>query len=342
VSEIVARQVEVGLDIVNDGEMSKTGFFGYVAQRLAGYELVEMQAVGEDDWMPEGRDFPEWAADFGPKLAAANSNVALVATREISYARTDLLEADVANLAAARDAHGAGEVFMTAASPGALTHLTATTHYASHGDYLAALAEVMKTEYDAIHRAGFVLQLDAPDLASQARTGYPSPGATFEVWRKTAIANVEALNEATRDIPPEAMRVHVCWGNYAGPHHLDVPLRDIIDILLRARPAGLSIEASNPRHEHEWTVFEDVQLPDGKVLIPGVVDSTSNFVEHPEVVAQRLLNFARVVGRENVVAGTDCGFVTIASWHAVDARVAFAKLASLVEGAALASSRLRR
>jgi 5-methyltetrahydropteroyltriglutamate--homocysteine methyltransferase len=229
---------------------------------------------------------------------------------------------------------------MTAASPGVLTHLTGDAHYGSHEAYLAALVDVMKIEYDAIHRAGFVLQLDCPDLASWGRTEYPRPGATFDEWRRVATANVEALNAATRDIPPEAMRLHVCWGNYSGPHHLDVPLRDIVDIVLKARPAGLSIEASNPRHEHEWTVFEDVRLPDGKMLVPGVVDSTSNFVEHPEVVAQRLLNFARVVGRENVVAGTDCGFATIAAWHAVDPRVAFAKLRSLVEGAELASGRL--
>jgi 5-methyltetrahydropteroyltriglutamate--homocysteine methyltransferase len=339
VADVVARQVEVGLDIVNDGEMGKTGFFGYVWQRLSGFDLVDLSSR-ELGLMPEAMDFPEWGADFQPRLADANQHRSAACVGDVAYVNRGLLEADIANLEAARDACSPLAVFMTAAAPGLITHMTANQHYSSHEEYVGALAEAMKTEYDAIHAAGFVIQFDCPDLASWGRTTYPYPGATFEDWRRVARLNVEALNEATRDIPPEAMRMHVCWGNYAGPHTRDVALREIIDILLHARPAGLSIEAANPRHEHEWSVFEGVKLPEGKILIPGVVDSTTNFVEHPELVAQRIANFARVVGRENVLAGTDCGFATLASWVGVEPRVAFAKLRSLVDGAELASGKL--
>jgi 5-methyltetrahydropteroyltriglutamate--homocysteine methyltransferase len=316
--------------------MGKTGFFGYVSQRLTGFETAELDPRGGGRF-PEAEAFPEWGADLGPRLAAANGNLRVSCVGPVAYGNRGLLDADIANLTFACERSLPHSVFMTAASPGLITHLTANLHYPTHEEYLGALAAAMKTEYDAIHAAGFALQLDCPDLASYGRMAYPHPGATFEEWRRVAITHVEALNEATRDIPPEAMRIHACWGNYPGPHHLDVPLGDIIDILFRARPAGLSIEASNPRHGHEWVVFQDVDLPDGKVLIPGVIDSTTNFVEHPELVAQRILNFARLVGRESVVAGTDCGFATIAGWVQVDPRISFAKLRSLVEGTELAS-----
>jgi len=340
VAAVVMRQVEIGLDIVNDGEMGKTGFFGYVTQRLSGFDVTPADEAAFD--LPEAIDFPNWGREFVGRLSAAIGDVGIACVDDVHYANPALVDADIENLAAARAIHSPTGVFLTAASPGLITHTTANLHYRNHEEYVGALAAAMKTEYDAIHRAGFVLQLDCPDLASYGRTPYPHPDATLADWRRVALLNVEALNEATRDVPPEAMRMHVCWGNYPGPHNHDVPLRDVVDILLRARPAGISIEAANPRHEHEWSVFQDVELPDGRVLIPGVVDSTSNFVEHPELVAQRILNFARVVGRENVIAGTDCGFATVAGWVTVDPDIAFAKLRSAVEGARLASTTLWR
>jgi 5-methyltetrahydropteroyltriglutamate--homocysteine methyltransferase len=210
-------------------------------------------------------------------------------------------------------------------------------HYASHEEYIAALADVMKEEYDEIHRAGLVLQLDCPDLAM---TRHMNNDETLEEFRRRARLHVEAINHATRDIPADEMRIHLCWGNYEGPHHHDLPLRDIIDIVFEARPAAISFEAANPRHEHEWTVFEDVTLPEGKVLIPGVVDSTTNYIEHPELVAQRITRYAQLVGRENVIAGSDCGFATFASFLAIDPGITWAKLGAMAEGARLASESL--
>ena len=203
-----------------------------------------------------------------------------------------------------------------------------------HETYLSALADAMKTEYDAIYQAGFILQLDCPDLTGNRDIKGITRGLSY------LELHVEALNHAVRDIPPDRMRLHLCWGNYEGPHHRDAPLRDIINIVLKARPAALSFEASNPRHEHEWKVFEEVKLPEGKVLIPGVLDSTTNFIEHPELVAQRLERFALVVGRENVIAGTDCGFATFAGYLVVDPSITWAKFQSMAEGAQIASQHL--
>lgn len=341
VEDVVARQVNIGLDIVNDGEFGKTGFYGYVTQRLSGFGQQTEVSGGASSALPEAEDFPEWGAEFTTRLHKGHDGLAASAcVSEIAYSQREPLEADIESLASARAKNSPHAVFMTAVSPGFITTAMPNEYYPSHEQYVEALAGAMKTEYEAIHRAGFLLQIDCPDLASAGRTRYPYPGATLDEWRRVAILNVEALNEATRDIPPEAMRMHVCWGNYPGPHHHDVPLREIVDILLRARPAGLSIEAANPRHEHEWRVFEEVVLPDGKLLLPGVIDSTSNFIEHPELVEQRIVNFARLVGRENVIASSDCGFATLASWVTVDPRIAFAKLHSIVEGARLASKRL--
>jgi 5-methyltetrahydropteroyltriglutamate--homocysteine methyltransferase len=219
-----------------------------------------------------------------------------------------------------------------------ITVFQSNKYYGSGEEYLAALADAMKTEYDAIHAAGLVLQLDCPDLAmgwNVSGLGGTKDGFAAEVARR-----VEAINHATRDIPPEAMRLHLCWGNYEGPHIRDIPLRAIIGEVLEARPAAISFEGANPRHEHEWTVFEDVKLPDGKAIIPGVIDSTTNYVEHPELVAQRIGRYAQLVGRENVLAGTDCGFATFATSSTVEPEVAWAKLATMAEGARLASQRL--
>ncbi len=211
-------------------------------------------------------------------------------------------------------------------------------HYPTRSEYLQALGAAMKEEYDAIHAAGFALQIDCPDLAMGRHIEFPD--ASLEDWRRTVAENVEVLNEATRDIPPEDMRIHLCWGNYEGPHDHDVSLGDILDIVFAARPSVISFEAANPRHEHEWQVFEDIALPDGKMLIPGVIDSTTNYVEHPELVARRLLDFAKLVGRENVIGGSDCGFATMASLMPIDPRVTFAKLQAPAAGAELASGEL--
>ena len=226
---------------------------------------------------------------------------------------------------------------MTAASPGIIEMYMPNRYFSTTEEYLFAVADAMKPEYDAIHEAGIVLQLDCPDLACAWTVG---PEITVEEFRKVVAMRLEALDHATRDIPPDGMRLHLCWGNGEGPHHTDIPLVDIIDLVLAARPAAVSFEGANPRHEHEWKVFEEVKLPDGKVIIPGVLDSTTNFIEHPELVAQRLARYADLVGKTNVMAGSDCGFATFAAYNIVDPRITWAKLAAMAEGARLASQDL--
>jgi 5-methyltetrahydropteroyltriglutamate--homocysteine methyltransferase len=248
---------------------------------------------------------------------------------------------DIAHLKAALAGVQPAEAFMTAASPGVIAHFLHNEYYPSHEAYLAHLADVMKEEYDAISQAGFVLQVDCPDLAMGRHLRFPDL-STAE-FLNIAQANVEALNHALRDIPPDRLRLHLCWGNYEGPHHRDIPLKDILGIVLKARPQAISFEGANPRHEHEWTVFREVKLPDEKVIIPGVLDSTTNFIEHPELVAQRIVRYAEVVGRENVIAGSDCGFATFArSNPQVEPEIVWAKLRSMAEGARLASAALWR
>ena len=332
VAQIVADQVEAGVDVVNDGEASKVMYATYVTERLSGFG-DRGRAIGLGDV----RDYPEWAHEAG--FDDVGAMLALPAcVGDVAYVDRGPLDADIENLRAAAAASSPYDVFLSAASPGVISLFLENQHYATREDYLAALANAMKTEYDAIHAAGFVLQIDCPDLAMGRHIEFPD--ASLEDWRRAIMTNVEALNQATADIPPEDMRIHLCWGNYEGPHHLDVPLGDILDIVLRARPAGISFEAANPRHEHEWRVFEDVALPEGKVLIPGVIDSTTNYIEHPELIAERILHFAGCVGRENVMAGSDCGFATMASMMPVNPKVTYAKLAAMAEGARLASDEL--
>jgi 5-methyltetrahydropteroyltriglutamate--homocysteine methyltransferase len=285
------------------------------------------------DWA----DFPEAAA-----RAERRSTVSRPACNgPIEWKDRTAVQKDVANLRAATDAAPPTEAFMTAASPGVIAHFLSNHHYPSREAYLARLVDVMKEEYDAIHRAGFVLQVDCPDLAMGRHLAFPDVSNAEFV--KIAEANVEALNHALRDIPADRMRLHLCWGNYEGPHHRDIPLREILSVALKARPQALSFEGANPRHEHEWVVFREVRLPDDRVIIPGVLDSTTNFVEHPELVAQRLVRYAEVVGRERVMAGTDCGFATFArSVNQVEPEIAWAKLRSMAEGARLASRQLWR
>ena len=330
VRETVTRQREAGVDIVNDGEVSKPSYATYVTERLSGFagEPVPLALRGFEE-------FPEFAQKMwgDPDTAAIMANPSC--DGPVAYLDQSQVQADIANLLAAAD--GATEVFMSAASPGVIEMFMANRYYPSTEEYLFALADAMKQEYDAISQAGLILQLDCPDLACEWALGPEQSTAEF---RQVVAQRIEALDYATRDIPPDRLRMHLCWGNYEGPHHTDVPLADIIDLVLAARPAAVSFEAANPRHEHEWTVFEQVKLPEGKALIPGVLDSTTNYIEHPELVAQRIIRYVGVAGRENVIAGSDCGFATFAAFVPVDPKITWAKLAAMAEGARLASQQL--
>jgi 5-methyltetrahydropteroyltriglutamate--homocysteine methyltransferase len=256
---------------------------------------------------------------------------------DIAVKDRSALEADIENLRQAGAAARPEELFMSSASPGVIALFFANHHYPTREAYVGAIAEAMREEYEAIAAAGFILQLDCPDLAMGRHFQFGDLG--LEEFRREAWVNMEALNHATSAIDPDQMRIHLCWGNYEGPHHKDVPLADILDVALAARANGISIEAANPRHEHEWAIFEEVALPEGKVLIPGVIDSTNNYIEHPELVAQRLRRYVNLVGQENVLAGTDCGFGTAAQISTVHPDIAWAKLESLAEGARRASAK---
>jgi 5-methyltetrahydropteroyltriglutamate--homocysteine methyltransferase len=329
VRDLVARQAQAGVAVVNDGEASKIGYSTYVKERLEGFG-------GEGGMSGLPADLAEFP-DYMARVMGGLDFEMPACVGPVSYRDLEAVRTDIANLQAAVADAEVEDAFMTAASPGVIAVFLPNRHYASHEEYIAALADVMKSEYDEIHRAGLVLQLDCPDLAM---TRHMTNDESLEEFRRRARLHVEAINHATRDIPSEAMRLHLCWGNYEGPHHYDLPLRDIIDVVFDARPAAISFEAANPRHEHEWTVFEDVKLPEGKALIPGVVDSTTNYIEHPELVAQRITRYAQLVGRENVIAGSDCGFATFASFLAIDPGITWAKLAAMAEGARIASTEL--
>ncbi|QYN36833.1 cobalamin-independent methionine synthase II family protein [Pseudonocardia sp. DSM 110487] len=330
VAECVRRQVETGLDVVNDGELGKISYVTYVRSRLTGLEAVERGPRPN----PALDGFPEYAERLA--LRAANRDFVIPVCRgAVGYPDTAAVEADIAVL---RSAAGSHEAFLTAASPGVIAMFVDDEHYGDRTAYLDALAGAMKTEYDAIVGAGLLLQVDCPDLAA-GRVAFPDGEDGLRAHRERMAENIAALNTALRDVPRERVRLHVCWGNYEGPHHRDVPLRDILDVLLTARVGTLSFEGANPRHGHEWTVFADADLPDDLVLMPGVIGSTTNYVEHPELVAQRIEHYARIVGPDRVLASTDCGMATLAvSEDGVDPRIAWAKLHSLAEGAALAKS----
>jgi len=332
VTDIVRKQVEAGLDVVNDGEQGKVGYSTYVRHRLTGFGGQSGPGT-RADWA----DFPEAAA-----RAERRSTVSRPACNgPIDWKDRTAVAKDVENLKLALKEAQPTEAFLTAASPGVIAHFLKNEHYPSREAYLGRLVDVMKEEYDAIYRAGFVLQVDCPDLAMGRHLAFPEVSNAEFV--KIAAANVEALNHALRDIPADRLRMHLCWGNYEGPHHRDIPLREILGVVLKARPQAISLEGANPRHEHEWVVFREVKLPDDKVIIPGVLDSTTNFIEHPELVAQRIVRYAEVVGRERVMAGTDCGFGTFArSASGVEPEIAWAKLRVMAEGARLASAQLWR
>jgi len=327
VTQTVQRQVEIGLAVINDGEQSKISFATYIRERLHGFG-------GADEPRPislEAREFPEYAARRATPYRRPACN-APVAWKDFAA-----VEKDIANLQAATTGLQVEEAFLTAVSPGTIVNFFPNRYYPTRDAYLEAVAEVMQREYEAIVQAGFLLQLDCPDLALRS-TWFPD--LSIPEFRTIVAHNVAALNHATRDIPAERMRMHVCWGAGETPRNHDVPLRDIVDELLKARPAGLSLMGANGRHEHEWKVWQEVRLPDGKILIPGVIDSTTNIIEHPEVVAERLVRYASVLGRENVIAGVDCGFGTNAQTDQVDPKIAWAKLRALVEGAELATREL--
>ncbi|MGH3275158.1 MAG: cobalamin-independent methionine synthase II family protein [Streptosporangiaceae bacterium] len=330
VTQTVERQVAAGVDIINDGEVSKPSYATYVTERLSGFG-------GQPAGLPMRgfEPFPEFARTMwgDPAMAAITANP--TCDGPVAYLDTSQVETDIANLRASRT--GATDIFMSAASPGVINMFMPSRYYPSTEAYLFALADAMKTEYDAICQAGLILQLDCPDLASGWARG---PERTLAEFRGEVAQRLEVIDYATRDIPPDRIRLHLCWGNYEGPHQLDIPLADIIDLVLNARPGAVSFEAANPRHEHEWKLFEDVKLPDGKILIPGVLDSTTNYVEHPELVAQRLIRYASVVGKTSIIAGTDCGFGTFPALARVDSDITYAKLAAMADGARIASREL--
>jgi 5-methyltetrahydropteroyltriglutamate--homocysteine methyltransferase len=331
VTDVVSKQVGSGLDIINDGEQGRTDYTTHVKDRLTGFDGPSSPPLGTGE-----PDFPELSAMLAYFASPFQHRPAC--SGPVGWKDFAAVEADIAQARAATTGVKAEEVFITSPSPGQIARYLKNQHYPSDEAYLYALADVMAREYRAIVEAGFVLQLDCPDLALSRHMVFAH--LSLAEFRKVITTHVEALNHAVRDLPPERMRMHICWASTQGPHHKDVPLKDIVDIVLKGRPQGVSFPGANPRHGHEWKVWKDVKLPDGKVIIPGVIDSTSNFVEHPELVADRIVQYASVVGRENVIAGVDCGFGTFAGRLQVDSKIVWMKLASLAEGAQLASKQL--
>jgi len=332
VAEVVRKQTDAGITVVSDGELSKPSYATYIKDRLTGFGGTS-QALQYRDLV----DFPEMAKRvFGDPGRSRRKTPAC--TGPISLRDPAAAQVDVDNLKAALRSVEVKDVFMSAASPGVISLFFRDDHYGNHEAYLFAIADAMRPEYETVARAGFILQLDCPDLAMGRHIQFAGLG--LEEFRRMARLHLAALDHAVANIPPEQLRIHLCWGNYEGPHHYDVPLADILDLVLAARPQGVSFEAANPRHAHEWRLFERVKLPPDKLIIPGVLDSTTNFIEHPELVAERIGRYARLVGRENVIAGTDCGFGTWVGQAAVDPDIVWAKLASLAEGARLASGEL--
>jgi 5-methyltetrahydropteroyltriglutamate--homocysteine methyltransferase len=331
IAYVMGRQIECGIDVVNDGEQGRTDYTVHVLDRLSGFAGESTPPLGTGD-----AEFPELAqllTHFASPFQHRPSCNGEVTWKDFAAAQADIdLSKDAMKGASAT------ELFMTSPSPGQIARYLKNKHYKTEEAYVYALADVMKREYKAIVDAGFLLQLDCPDLAMLRHTVYLDK--SIADFRKIIAVNVAALNHAVADIPAERMRMHLCWGSTMAPRHTDVPLRDIIDIVLTAKPTAVSFPAANGRHEHEWKIWRDVKLPAGKVIIPGVIDSTVNTVEHPEVVCDRILNFANTVGRENVIAGVDCGFGTFAGRVQVDTKIVWMKLQSLAEGARLASAQL--
>lgn len=338
VEDLVAQQVAAGIDVVDDGEASKLSYTFYVKGRLAGIG-DDPQAATRSRQIMAGADMLEHP-DFAERQARPfDPGFVPACIGPVSYGDRRLLEQDLANLRAAADKAAPVDAFVTCASPGVLPKFVIDMYYKDEDSYVEALAKALKVEYEAVYRAGFVLQIDCPDLASARHNQYR--GLTDDAFLRIAARNIEALNYATSEIPPEAMRMHLCWGNYEGPHTHDIALAKLADLCFRARPSGLSFEGANPRHAHEWEDLASLKIPDDKVLIPGLIDSTTNFVEHPKLIAQRIRQYAGIVGRERVIAGADCGFATFASEHqTVATSIVWAKFRALAEGARIASDEL--
>ena len=334
VDEVVARQVANGVDIVSDGEMSKISYATYIKDRISGFD-------GDSDREPPSdlEEFPGFlkrqASSGGTPTYRRPCCVGDIQVKDMGPVKED-----IDNLLSAIGKHQPVQSFMNAASPGVIALFQPNKHYASHADYLEALAAAMAHEYRAIVDAGIVLQLDSPDLGLGRHMLFK--GKSDAEYQAQAALHVDALNHALQGIPKEMVRLHVCWGNYEGPHHHDAPMEMVLPIALRANVGALLFESSNPRHAHEWEVFANTDLPDDLILVPGVIDSTTNFVEHPKLVAERICRFADIVGKERVIAGSDCGFSTFAGFGAVDQDIVYAKLKSMADGADIASKKLWR
>jgi 5-methyltetrahydropteroyltriglutamate--homocysteine methyltransferase len=332
VKEVVQKQVDAGVDLVSDGEMSKISYATYIGDRLTGF--------GGDTPREPGLDLIEFPRIL-KKLAETGATAKYrrprcqgeIAVKDLSWAETD-----IANLRAAIEQSHPVEGFMNAASPGVIALFQPNDFYKTQDEYLEAVAEGMRAEYEAVVGGGIILQIDAPDLGMGRHTMYKDRSAGE--YLSLAARHVEVLNHALRNVPADRVRMHMCWGNYEGPHHHDIPMRELLPVVAKAKPQALLFEAANPRHAHEWTVFEEIKIPEDKILVPGVITSTSNYVDHPELVAERLVRFAGIVGRERVIAGSDCGFSTFAGFGPVDPDVTYLKLASMAEGARIASKRL--
>ena len=335
VRTVVARQVEAGIDLVSDGEQSKISYATYIKDRITGFDGDSPRRTPQDL-----EAFPS----FLKRLASSGGSPQYRRPRcvgPIAPKTLAPLTADIEHMLAAIAATGSSAptgTFMNAASPGVIALFQPNEYYPSHEAYLNALAEAMRPEYEAIVAAGFILQLDCPDLGLGRHMMFKDK--TESEYIRLAHQHVDALNTALRNIPAERVRMHICWGNYEGPHHCDVPMEIVLPIALRAKPQALLFESSNPRHAHEWIVFRDSKIPDDKILVPGVLDSVTNFIEHPLLVAERIERFANIVGRDRVIAGSDCGFSTFAGFGNVDAEIVYAKLRALADGAAIASKRL--
>jgi 5-methyltetrahydropteroyltriglutamate--homocysteine methyltransferase len=334
VSETVRRQVEIGIDIVSDGETSKIGYATYIKDRLTGFDGDSPRHIALD--LQDYPDFRSRMAVFAGKQTFKRQSC----VGPIRFAGHEDLQKDIDRFRTALLQHHPHGGFLNAASPGVVSAFQPNQYFPTHAAYVEAIGEAMRVEYEAIVNAGFLLQLDCPDLAMARHTGFQD--LTEAEFLKRAEHQVEVMNHALRNVPEQSLRMHVCWGNYEGPHDFDIPLEKIIGIILKAKPAAIQFEASNPRHAHEWIVWKEARIPEDKVLIPGLLTSTSNYVEHPEFVAQRIIQFADIVGRDRVVAGTDCGFGTFAGIGKMDEGISIKKLKALVEGAALSSKRLWR
>jgi 5-methyltetrahydropteroyltriglutamate--homocysteine methyltransferase len=332
VRDRVQHQVDAGVDLVSDGEMSKIGYATYIRHRLSGFEVGDVPRATPADLDA----FPRYMKRLADEGGSARY-LRPICRGPITYEHPEPLQHDLTRLANAIEGQPIAGAFMNAPSPGIIALFQPNEYYEALDEYLEAIGEAMKSEYEAIVAAGFMLQIDAPDLAMGRHIMYRD--RTDEEFVAGAKRHVEAIDHALRDIPADRVRLHLCWGNYEGPHHLDIDVEKIIDVVLAAKPSTILFEAANPRHEHEWAVWRDAAIPEDKVLVPGVLDTTCNYIEHPELVAQRINNYTRIVGPERVMAGTDCGFGTWSGFGAIDPDICWAKFESLAEGARRASER---